>query len=127
MVIFTRMKKLRDFERRHLPYLRSIEDFDIVHEIGACQEQGLAMTPKRLVLASIASPATVQRRLSRLADLGVIRKRFSRHDGRIIELTVSGETAAIYAQMASLLRQVPGATPRMKAAIAKPERPAAIA
>ena len=106
MNIFSRMKKIREFQRTQLPNLRSIEDFDIVLEIGTSQESGRPMTPKRLALLGIAPSATVQRRLSRLVGLGVIRKRFSQQDGRMVELSVSTDTQATFARMGRLMKRL---------------------
>jgi DNA-binding MarR family transcriptional regulator len=106
MNIFSRMKKIREFQRTQLPNLRSIEDFDIVLEIGNSQESGQPMTPKRLALLGIAPSATVQRRLSRLVGLGVIRKRFSQQDGRMVELSVSIDTQATFARMGKLMKRM---------------------
>jgi|SRR6266581_2881975 len=110
MKIFARLKKLREFQKTRLPHLRSIEDFDIIYEIGASQENGGGrMTSKRLALLGIAPPATLQRRLSRLVALGVIEKQPACEDGRIVELSVSRKTAEAYANLARQLRQAPQA------------------
>jgi DNA-binding HxlR family transcriptional regulator len=106
MAVFTRLKKLREFARTNLPELRSIEDYDIIQEIGACQETGGRMTHKQLTLAGIGAPATLQRRLSRLVDLGVVHKRLSREDGRIVELSVAPATQAAFSKMSRILRNV---------------------
>ena len=106
MSIFARIKKLREFERKHLSHLRSIEDFDIVEEIGFHQENGKPLSPKQLTLLGIAPAATVQRRLSRLVALGVISKCYSREDGRIVELSISAETVNLYGAYSRLLQRL---------------------
>ena len=40
MKLFTGLRKIREFERRQLPFLKSVVDFDIVIEIGYAEEQG---------------------------------------------------------------------------------------
>ncbi len=103
MAIFTRLKRLRQFQRTRLPHLRSIEDFDLVLEVGAAQEFGRPATPKQLAVSGIAPPATVYRRLGRLASLGVIARRYSQKDGRIVELALPADIAGAYRDMAKLL------------------------
>ncbi len=103
MAIFTRLKRLRQFQRTRLPHLRSIEDFDIVLEVGAAQEYGRPATPKQLAVSGIAPPATIYRRLGRLSALGVIARRFSQRDGRIVELALPADIAGAYRDMAKLL------------------------
>jgi hypothetical protein len=44
MKLFTGLKKIREFERRQLPFLKSVFDFDIVIEIGYAEEQGQLLT-----------------------------------------------------------------------------------
>jgi DNA-binding MarR family transcriptional regulator len=112
MSIFARIRKLREFERKNLSHLRSIEDFDIVEEIGFHQENGKPLSPKQLTLLGIAPAATVQRRLSRLVALGVISKRYSREDGRIVELSISAETVSLYGAYSRLLQRLRKATTR---------------
>ncbi len=106
MSIFASLKKLREFERLHLPHLRSIEDFDIVREIGHCQEMGRLISPKQLTLLGIAPAATIQRRLSRLVALGVITKQYSRDDGRIVELAISPQTQSIYGNYSRMIQRL---------------------
>jgi len=54
MKIFTGLKKIREFERRQLSFLKSIVDFDIVIDIGYAEEQEQPLTLKRLLLLNIA-------------------------------------------------------------------------
>lgn len=105
MNVFARLKKIREFTRASLPGVSSIEDFDIVLEIGASQESGQPMNPKRLALLEIASPATVNRRLNRLVELGIIIKQVSQRDGRLIELRIAPDIVQIYRAYARLLQR----------------------
>ena len=50
MKLFTGLKKIREFERLRLPFVKSIFDFDIVIEIGYAEEQGEPLTLKQLFL-----------------------------------------------------------------------------
>ena len=107
MNVFARLKQMREFTRACLPDVCSLEDFDIVMEIGASQESGRPMNPKRLALLAIASPATVNRRLNRLVELGIVDKRVSRRDGRLVELRISPDILEMYLAYSRLL-QHPG-------------------
>ena len=46
MKLFTGLRKLRDYQRQQLPFLKSVVDFDIVIEIGYAEEQGQPLTLK---------------------------------------------------------------------------------
>ncbi|OFW25853.1 MAG: hypothetical protein A3H97_10315 [Acidobacteria bacterium RIFCSPLOWO2_02_FULL_65_29] len=74
-----------------------------MHEIGYYEDTGVPLSLKRLFQHGIGSVATVQRRLKRLKDLGLIRNQRSRTDRRSIELSVSPKLRRIYEQYAALL------------------------
>lgn len=82
MKLFATLKKLREFERLQLPFLRSIIDFDIVIEVGFAEEQRQPLTPKRLFLMEFGSVTTVRRKLARLVEQGVVTRRASAKDRR---------------------------------------------
>ncbi|MBI2311231.1 MAG: hypothetical protein HYU77_01850 [Betaproteobacteria bacterium] len=106
MGIFGDLKRLRRFEQCYLPQLTSLEDFDMVWEIGYHQEQGTPLTLKQLLLLNIAPGATLQRRLRRLLALGVIRKHSSTDDRRSRVLTVSPRTEQVFERYARLLARL---------------------
>ena len=62
----------RPFERRHLKQLSTVEDLDLVCEIGFHQEQGQPLSIKQLYLLNLASVATIQRRLRQAVGKGVV-------------------------------------------------------
>ncbi len=82
MKLFATLRKLREFERLQLPFLRSIIDFDIVIEIGFAEEQRQPLTPKQLFLMELGSVTTVRRKLARLVEQGVVTRRTSTKDRR---------------------------------------------
>ncbi len=94
--VFKKLRAFRNFEKRQLPFLVTVEDFDIVREIGLHQAAGTPLTPKLLSLLEIGSVATIQRRLARLKRLGVVRQIRSSSDKRRIELAISPEIQRIY-------------------------------
>ena len=89
MKLFTGLKKIREFERRHLPFLRSVIDFDIVIEIGYAEEQGQPLTLKRLLLLNICSRTTVRRKLATLIEQGIIIRRQHANDHRASLLIIA--------------------------------------
>lgn len=106
MKIFEKLRSLRVFEREQFEFLETLEDFDLVKEIGYHQEAGLPLTLKLLFLQNIGSVATIQRRLRRLKRLGVVQQRRSVNDKRNIELTINPEVCNLYRKAALILKRV---------------------
>lgn len=80
---------MREFERLQLPFITSLIDFDLIIEIGYAQEESKPLTPKQLFLLEIGSVTTVRRRLARLTEQGVVRRRINTNDRRSEILTVT--------------------------------------
>jgi DNA-binding MarR family transcriptional regulator len=95
MKLFTGLKRIREFERGQLPFLRSVVDFDIVVEIGYAEEQELPLTLKQLFLLNITSRTTVRRKLTRLIEQGIVMRRKHANDHRASVLTVSASTVKL--------------------------------
>jgi len=89
MKLFTGLKKIREFEKRQLPFLRSIFDFDIVIEVGYAEEQGQSLTLKQLLLLNICSRTTVRRKLATLIEQGIVIRRKRANDHRASHLKIS--------------------------------------
>ena len=89
MKLFTGLKKIREFERLQLPFLKSVVDFDIVIEIGYAEEQGQPLTLKQLFLLNISSRTTVRRKLARLIEQGIVIRRKHANDHRASLLIIS--------------------------------------
>jgi DNA-binding MarR family transcriptional regulator len=89
MHIFTGLKKIREFERRQLPFLRTVVDFDIVIEIGYAEEQGKSLTLKQLFLLNLSSRTTVRRKLTQLIEQEIVIRRKHANDNRSSLLTIS--------------------------------------
>lgn len=104
MKLFGHLRATRAYRRRHLDFLETPEDYDIVLEIGFHEERGEPLTLKRLQLMGIASVPTLQRRLRRLRQLGAIVARRSENDGRAVELTLSGKVHRAYARYGEVIR-----------------------
>jgi len=133
MKIFHALKALTDYRKRHMPFVKTLEDLDILREIGLHQEAGNPITLKVLYLQGISSVATVQRRLSRLKRLGVVHESRAIHDKRLVKLTLDSTFSREFSRMYALMRlrmEPPGRTSetpqtspaRPSAARSKPSR-----
>jgi hypothetical protein len=89
MKLFTGLKKIREFERVQLPFLKSVVDFDIVIEIGYAEEQGQPLTLKQLFLLNITSRTTVRRKLAKLIEQGIAIRHKHAHDHRASLLIIA--------------------------------------
>ena len=101
--VFAQLRALAEFRRRDLPFLKTVEDHDLVWEIGHYQVLGASLTLKQLLLMGIGSSATVQRRLRRLKLRDVVRQRPSQADGRVMELTLSPGSMRLFGKFGMLL------------------------
>ena len=95
MKLFTGLKKIREFERLQLPFLKSVVDFDIVVEIGYAEEQGQPLTLKQLFLLTISSRTTVRRKLAKLIEQGIVTRRKHANDNRASLLTISASSVKL--------------------------------
>src|SRR3954468_1458051 len=102
-MLFAKLRALRIFQKRHLDFVRSMEDFDLLQEVGFHQEIGRPLSMKQLYLLDVASVATVQRRLRRLKQLGAVILRRSEHDGRSVQLTLSPKVLKTYLKYGELI------------------------
>jgi DNA-binding MarR family transcriptional regulator len=92
MKLFAALRKIREFERLQLPFLKSVIDFDIVIEIGYAEEEEQPLTLKQLFLLNISSRTTVRRRLARLIEQGIVMRRKQPKDHRSTILTISSSS-----------------------------------
>jgi len=89
MKLFAALKQIRDFERGQLPFLKSMVDFDLIIEVGYAEEQEKPLTLKQVLLLNLSSRTTVRRRLARLIEQGVVRRRKNADDKRSSHLTIA--------------------------------------
>ena len=106
MKLFTGLKKIREFERKQLPFLKSIVDFDIVIEIGYAEEQGQPLTLKQLFLLNIRSRTTVRRKLARLVEHGFVVRRKHVDDHRASLLIISPSSVKLLARYGGALTSI---------------------
>jgi DNA-binding MarR family transcriptional regulator len=94
---------MRAFERRHLHHVRTLEERDLIFEIGDHQGAGRPLTLSQIYRLGMGSAATVQRRLRRLRHEGCIRHARSERDHRALEFTLSPKLLHVFDQYAALL------------------------
>jgi DNA-binding MarR family transcriptional regulator len=98
MKLFAGLRKIRNSERTHLPFLKTVIDFDIVLEIGYGEERGRPLTLKRLYLRDICSPGTMRRRLARLVANGIVTRERHPSDGRASLLLIPAATLKVFSK-----------------------------
>jgi DNA-binding MarR family transcriptional regulator len=86
---FRALKESGEYRRKHLPFLQTLEDQDLLREIGFNEAVRRPIGLKQLLMRGIASPATVQRRLNRLKRLGMVAQSRAAHDKRVAKLTLT--------------------------------------
>jgi hypothetical protein len=104
MKIFADLRNIIRLERLHLPFIVTLEDRDIATQIGYYDVmRGEPLTLKLLYLLDIGSVATVQRRLARLVDKGVVLKRRHAGDRRALTLHLTASAKREYQRFAAAL------------------------
>lgn len=103
MKLFAALKKIREFEKAQLPFLKSVVDFDILIEIGYAEEEDHPLTLKQVLLLNISSRTTVRRRVLRLIEQGVVRRRADANDRRSSLLTISASNLKLLGKYGAIL------------------------
>jgi DNA-binding MarR family transcriptional regulator len=103
MKLFTGLRQIREFERRQLPFHRSVVDFDIVVEIGYAEEQEQPLTLKQLFLMNLSSRTTVRRKLAKLIEQGIVTRRKQASDHRASVLTVPASSVKLLGKYCNTL------------------------
>lgn len=106
--LFSGLRKLREFEKGQLPFLKSVFDFDIVVEIGYQEEQGHPITLKQLLLLNICSRNTVRRKLLSLIGQGVVIRRKAAHDQRASILIVAPSAIKLLTKYGGTIAAISG-------------------
>ena len=106
MKLFTGLKQIREFERKQLPFLKTVVDFDIVIEIGYAEEQGQKLSLKQLFLLNISSRTTVRRKLARLIEQGIVIRRKHARDHRASLLVISPSTLKLLGKYGGTLTSI---------------------
>jgi DNA-binding MarR family transcriptional regulator len=106
MKLFTGLKKIREFERLQLRFLKTVVDFDIVVEIGYAQERGQPLALKQLFLLNFSSRTTVRRKLVRLIEQGIVIRRKHANDHRASVLIISPSSIKLLTKYGSTLTSI---------------------
>jgi hypothetical protein len=106
MKLFAGLKKIREFEKLQLPFIKSVIDFDIIIEIGYAQEQKKVLTPKQLFLLKVGSVTTVRRRLAKLTAQGIVMRRTNTKDHRSDFLTISASSLKLLDKYGGVLASI---------------------
>jgi DNA-binding MarR family transcriptional regulator len=106
MKLFTGLKKIREFERRQLPFLKTVVDFDIVIEIGYAEELEQPLTLKQLLLLNLSSRTTARRKLAKLIERGVVIRRKHANDHRANLLTISPAIVKVLSKYGGTLTSI---------------------
>jgi len=105
-MIFHALRAARGFAKKHLEFIKTAEDFDLVCEIGYHANCGSPLTMKRLLLQDIASAATLHRRLSRLKQLGAVLQRKSAADARMVEFLLASHVDQAFERYGELFAMI---------------------
>ena len=103
MKVFAALRKIREFERLQLPFITSLIDFDLIIEIGFAQEEEKPLTRKQLFLLKISSVTTVRRRLAKLTEKGIVRRRTNPEDRRSEILTIGPSSLKVLGKYIGVL------------------------
>ena len=106
MKLFTGLKKIREFERGQLPFLKTVVDFDIVIKIGYAEEQEQQLTLKQLFLLNLSSRTTVRRKLARLIEREIVIRRKHASDQRASLLTISPSIVKVLGKYGGTLTSI---------------------
>jgi DNA-binding MarR family transcriptional regulator len=101
--LFTRLRELRACERRHLQFLRTLQDYDLVIEIGYRHATGTPLTVNEALRLDLGSVATLQRQLRRLRQAGVIALGRSPDDRRVVVITLTPNALKSFKTYADVL------------------------
>ena len=106
MKLFAGLKKIREYEKLQLPFVKSLFDFDIVVEIGLAEEQGQPLTLKQLFLLNISSRATIRRKLASLIERGTVLRRQDEDDRRASILMITPSSLKLLTKYGSSLASI---------------------
>ena len=106
MKLFTGLRKIREYERPQLPFLKTVVDFDVVIEIGYAEEEEKPLTLKQLFLLNLSSRTTVRRKLAKLIERGIIIRRKHAQDQRASLLTISPSVVKVLGKYGGTLTSI---------------------
>ena len=102
--MFAKLRAIGEFRKRHLAFLETVADYDLILEVGRREELGQPLTLKQLHLLGMTSVPTLQRRLRRLRQLRAIAQRRCKHDGREVELKLNPRLHRLFVRYLRVMR-----------------------
>ena len=81
-------------------------DMDILIEIGYAEEQERPLTLKQVLLLNLRSRTTVRRRLAKLLEQGIVRRRKNADDQRSSLLTISASSLKLLGKYGGALTAI---------------------
>jgi hypothetical protein len=109
MKLFAGLRKIREYQRGQIPFLRSVVEWDMVIEIGYAEERGDPITLKQLLLLNICSRNTMRRKLAQLIEQQIVLRRQNSHDRRANKLVISPVTLRLLTRYGQMLNTISGA------------------
>jgi DNA-binding MarR family transcriptional regulator len=106
MKLFAGLRKIREYQKGRLPFVRSLVEFDIVIEIGYAEECGEPITLKQLQLLNICSRTTMRRKLAQLIEQQIVQSHKNSHDRRANILGVSPGSLRLLTRYGRMLRSI---------------------
>ena len=106
MTLFAGLRKIREYQKGRLLFVRSMVEFDIIIEIGYAEECGEPITLKQLQLLNICSRTTMQRKLTQLIEQQVVQRYKNSHDRRANMLGVSPKSLRLLKRYGRMLRSI---------------------
>jgi DNA-binding MarR family transcriptional regulator len=103
LALFDKLRELRAFEREHLQFLKTIEDYALVGEVAYRQASGTPLTMNAVLRLELGSVATMQRQLRRLRQAGVISVERSEGDRRVVIVRLTPKAMKSLTAYAELL------------------------
>jgi hypothetical protein len=103
---FKALEAASAFRRRHLTFLKTMDDIELVRAIGLNQALGNPIGMRDLLARNIASVATVQRRLSRLRQMGVVLQNRTSIDKRVLSLKLSPVVWQSYLRLGRQMQKI---------------------
>ena len=98
------LRELNRLVGRHIEAFGTREDFKILLEIAAGQEQGNPPTLKQLLLDVSVPQSTLKRRLSRLVRMRFVVKKMTDNDRRVHCYSLPDKTATTLARLIDDIR-----------------------
>jgi DNA-binding MarR family transcriptional regulator len=105
LAVFSRLRELNAFRREHLPFMKTLEDCQLLGEIGYHHASGEPLTINAALRLDLGSVATMQRQIRRLRDGGVIALERGDGDRRTMVITLTPKALKALTAYGDLLSQ----------------------